>query len=98
MTSVYLIVHGRLRQTLVDMHGNVLLQRFLTRGTQFGALGAAQSDPVPVEVIAVEPSAVLKLDFETTRRFTRKHEGLAIFPGKLSQAAVVSGMAQYLCH
>jgi hypothetical protein len=24
--------------------------------------------------------------------------GLAIFPGKLSQAAVVSGMAQYLCH
>ena len=27
-----------------------------------------------MEVIAVEPSAVLKLDFETTRLFTRKHE------------------------
>ena len=73
ISSVYLVVHGRLKQSIVDMHGNVLLQRFLTRGSQFGALGAAQSDPVPVDVVAVEPSAVLKLDFETALRFTRKH-------------------------
>ena len=89
ISSVYLIVHGRLRQTLVDMHGNVLLQRFLTRGTQFGALGAAQSDPVPVEVIAVEPSAVLKLDFETTRRFTRKHETFG-----LNLTRLIAGMVR----
>ena len=73
VTSVYLVVHGRLKQSIVDMHGHVLLQRFLRRGSQFGALGAAQADPVPVDVIAVEPTAVLKLDFETTLRFTRKH-------------------------
>jgi CRP-like cAMP-binding protein len=72
--SVYLVVHGRLKQSVVDMHGNTLLQRFLTRGSQFGALAAAQADPVPVDVVAVEPSAVLKLDFETMLRFTRQHE------------------------
>ena len=43
--SVYLIVQGRLSQTLADMHGDVLLQRFLTRGTQFGVLAAAQAEP-----------------------------------------------------
>jgi NTE family protein len=74
MTSVYLIVHGRLRQSLVDMQGNELLHRFLTRGTQFGVLGAAQAEPVPVNVIAQEPSAMLRFDFETAREFTRKYD------------------------
>ncbi|MDC0936647.1 cyclic nucleotide-binding and patatin-like phospholipase domain-containing protein [Pirellulales bacterium] len=74
MESVYLVVHGRLKQTVVDMHGNVLLRRFLTPGSQFGLLGAAQAEPVPIDVVAAEHSAVLKLDFETTLRFTRQHE------------------------
>ncbi len=82
MTSVYLVVHGRLRQSLVDMHGNELLQRFLTRGMQFGVLGAAQAEPIPVNVIAQEPSALLRLDFETAIEFTRKH---AIFGLNLTQ-------------
>ena len=73
MTSVYLVVHGRLRQSLVDMHGKELLQRFLTRGMQFGALGAAQAEPIPVNVIAQEPSALLKFDFSKALEFTRKH-------------------------
>ena len=72
--SVFLVVHGRLKQAVVDMHGKVLFHRFLTRGSQFGALAAAQADPVPVDVVAAEPSAALKLDFETTLRFTREHE------------------------
>ncbi len=74
MTSVYFIVHGRFKQAVVDLHGNTILQRYLTRGSQFGALGAAQADPVPVDVVALEPSAALKLDFETTLQFTRKIE------------------------
>lgn len=73
VTAVSLVVHGRLKQSVVDMHGNIMLQRFLTRGSQFGALGASQADPMPVDVIAVEPSAVLRFDFETFLRFTREH-------------------------
>ena len=69
-TSVYLVVHGRLKQSVVDMHGHVLLQRFLTRGSQFGLLAAAQAEPVPVDVTAVEPSAVLKFEFETLLQLT----------------------------
>jgi NTE family protein len=74
LDSVFLVVHGRLKQSVVDMHGNSLLERFIMRGSQFGALGAAQSEPVPIDVIATEPSAVLKLDFETTLRFTREYD------------------------
>lgn len=74
LESVYFVVHGRLKQIVVDFHGNALFQRIITRGAQFGTLGAAQSDPVPVDVIALEPSALLKLDFATTLAFTRKYE------------------------
>jgi NTE family protein len=74
LTSVYLVVHGRLRRSLVDIDGKELLHGFLTRGTQFGALGAAQAEPVPLNVIAQEPSTVLKLDFQNVLEFTRKHE------------------------
>ena len=78
IASVSFVVHGRLKQSVVDIHGGQLLGRFLTRGSQFGALGAAQADPIPVEVIALEPSAVLKLDFESTLRFTRKYEAFGL--------------------
>ncbi|PHR89060.1 MAG: hypothetical protein COA78_36040 [Blastopirellula sp.] len=74
LNSVYFVVHGRLKQSIVDMHGNVLLQHFLTRGTQFGALGAAQADPIPVDVVAVEPSAALRIDFDTTRKLSFKYD------------------------
>jgi CRP-like cAMP-binding protein len=73
VSSISLIVHGRLEQSVVDMHGHVLYQRILLPGSQFGVLAVAQANPVPVDVIAVEPSAALKLDAETTLRFTRKH-------------------------
>jgi NTE family protein len=78
MTSVYLVVHGRLKQSVVDMHGNELLRRVLTRGMQFGALGAAQAEPVPVNVVAQEPSALLKLDFQKTVEFTREHAAFGL--------------------
>jgi len=83
VSSIYLIVHGRLEQSIVDIHGHVLYQRFLVRGSQFGALAVAQADPVPVDVIAVEPSVALKLDAETTLRFTQKH---GIFGLNLTQS------------
>ncbi len=78
MTSASFVVHGRLQQAIVDMHGNILSKRFLTRGSQFGALAAVQGEPVPVDIIAVEPSAVLKLDFETAFRFTRKYDAFGL--------------------
>ncbi len=78
LASVFLIVHGRLKQSLVDLHGNVLMERFATCGSQFGVLSAVEQVPVPVDVVAVEPSAALKFDFDVFFRFTRKHDVLGL--------------------
>jgi predicted acylesterase/phospholipase RssA/CRP-like cAMP-binding protein len=76
--SVYLVVQGRLRASIVDIHGNEILQRFLTRGMQFGALGAAQAEPIPMNVVAQEPTALLRLDFKKALDFTRKHSAFGL--------------------
>ena len=65
VTSLYLVVQGRLKTSFLDVHGEELIQRFLTRGHQFGALGGAQTEPVPINVIATEPSILLRLDYKT---------------------------------
>ncbi len=65
LDSLYLIVQGRLKQSVQDPRGNEVLQNFLVRGTQFGGLAAAQLEPVHISVVAVEPSTVIKLDYKT---------------------------------
>jgi predicted acylesterase/phospholipase RssA/CRP-like cAMP-binding protein len=61
---LYLIVEGRLEQTIQDPRGNIVQKNYLGQGSQFGAIAAAQVDPVPVTVIAVEPTRVLRLDYD----------------------------------
>lgn len=74
VSSIYLVVQGRLRQSMVDTRGNVFLCREITRGHYFGLLAAAQDEPVPVDVVAEEPSTLLKLDYLEARELARKHE------------------------
>ena len=62
---LYLIVQGRFQQTTQDPRGNVVQRKYLGRGSQFGAVAAAQEDPVPITVVAVEPSSVLRLEYDT---------------------------------
>ncbi len=64
LKCLYLVVQGRLKHTIHDPRGNEIARSYLVRGGQFGAIAAAQQDPVPITVVAVEPSAVLKLDYE----------------------------------
>ena len=49
-----------------DMHGKELNREFMTRGEQVGMLTAAQIRPVPINVVATEPSDVLKIDYRKT--------------------------------
>jgi len=74
ITSVFLIIHGRLESLIVGVHGNVLLRRNHTAGDQFGAIGAALSEPTEIDVIARVPSTVLRLDYSTALKLTKKHE------------------------
>jgi NTE family protein len=74
VTSVYLIIHGRLRISLVDMNGNVIMQRYQGSGDQFGGLAAALAEPSPMECVAVDPSTLLRIDYIKGLELTKKHD------------------------
>ena len=75
---LYLIVQGRLKHTIQDPHGNIVIQKYLGRGSQFGAVAAAQVDPVPVTVVAVEPSSALRLDYDKFLQYVARFPKLLV--------------------
>jgi NTE family protein len=64
VTAIYLVVQGRMRATIQDSDGAETEVRTLRRGTQFGILSGARIEPIPVNVIAIEPSTMLRLDYQ----------------------------------
>lgn len=74
VTDIYLIVHGRLKTTLFDTNGRVIVQRFQNTGGQFGGVAAALAEPSPMECAAADPSTLLKLNYFTSLELSRKHE------------------------
>jgi NTE family protein len=71
--SVYLMIHGRMRQTLYDFQGRIVAERFQVAGEQFGALAAAMGEPAPMELVAEEPSTMLRIDYRTCLGLNQKH-------------------------
>jgi NTE family protein len=74
ITAVSLIVQGRFQGTAFDRHGNPIMEKFYVRGDQFGAIGAAYREPVPMTLVAEEPSILLKLDYQVALDLTKKFE------------------------
>jgi NTE family protein len=74
VTSVYLVIHGRLRTSAVDLNGNVLLQRFQSSGGQFGGIAAALTEPAQVDCIAEDRSTLLRIDYPTALELTKRHD------------------------
>ncbi len=74
VTSVFLVIHGRLKLSLIDVHGNVVTERYQTAGGQFGAIGGALSEPNEVDVVAQVPSTLLRLDYSKALELTKKHD------------------------
>ncbi len=72
-TFLYLVIQGRLKTSFIDIRGDELIQRFITTGNQFGALAAAQVEPVPINVVATEPSKLLRLDYKQAIGFGSKY-------------------------
>ncbi len=73
VTSVYLIIHGRLLTRVTDAQDNVVLKRFQIAGEQFGGLAAALAEPVPMECIAEDPSTLLRFDYTRGLELTKKY-------------------------
>lgn len=74
VTAVSFVIHGRLKLSMVDMFGNVVVERFQDSGGQFGGMAAALAEPAPVNCVAVDPTTLLKLDYQIGLELTRKHE------------------------
>ena len=70
LTTVGFVLRGRLKAVRVDARGTESLFRMIERGEQFGMMVGALAEPVPVRVVALEPTTVLSLDYEQAMELT----------------------------
>ncbi|MDZ4657272.1 MAG: cyclic nucleotide-binding and patatin-like phospholipase domain-containing protein [Bythopirellula sp.] len=78
ITSLYLIIHGRMRVTLLDIQGRIHLQRYHGSGDQFGGMAAALGEPAPMEFFAEDPSTLLKFDYLKSQELAKKDDALRL--------------------
>ncbi|MGO9467935.1 MAG: patatin-like phospholipase family protein [Isosphaeraceae bacterium] len=64
LTTVGFVLRGRLKAVRVSTSGTESLFRMIERGEQFGLMVGALGESVPIRVVALEPSTVLRLDYE----------------------------------
>jgi predicted acylesterase/phospholipase RssA/CRP-like cAMP-binding protein len=71
--TVGFVLRGRLKAVRVDDRGTESLFRMIERGDQYGLMVGALSEPVPVRVVALEPTTVLELDYEVAMDLSFRH-------------------------
>ena len=76
LTSAVFVIRGRLHATVKDLFGNDAFKHVLIRGTAFGMFSIAQPDDVNTDVVALEPSTILKLPLATLFDLGGKHRDL----------------------
>lgn len=76
VATVGFVLRGRLKAVRVDARGGESLFRMIDRGEQFGLMVGALTEPVPVRVVALEPTAVLNLDYDEAMDLTFRHPDL----------------------
>ena len=74
MHFVFLVVHGRVRLELLDVHEKLVMRRFQTAGGQFGAMAASLAEPTPVNVTAEDPSVLLRIGYGKALELSKKHD------------------------
>jgi predicted acylesterase/phospholipase RssA/CRP-like cAMP-binding protein len=70
LTTVGFVLRGRLKAVRVSALGTESLFRMIGRGEQFGMMVAAMTEPVPIRLVALEPTTVLSLDHEEAMELT----------------------------
>jgi len=76
LTTVGFVLRGRLKAVRVDASGTESLFRMIERGEQYGLMVGALSEPVPVRLVALEPTTALALDYEQAMELTFSHPDL----------------------
>ena len=75
-TAVSFILRGRLKAVRIDAHGTESLFRMIERGDQLGMMAGALAEPLPVRVVALEPTTLLVLDHERAMELTLRYADL----------------------
>ena len=70
LTTVGFVLRGRLKAVRVSTSGAESLFRMIERGEQFGLMVGALNEPVPIRVVALEPTTILRLDYEEAMELT----------------------------
>src|SRR5262245_34863621 len=76
LATVGFVLRGRLKAVRVDARGTESLFRMIERGEQFGMMVGALTEPVPIRVVALEPTTVLNLDYDEAMELTFRHPDL----------------------
>jgi predicted acylesterase/phospholipase RssA len=76
LTTIGFVLRGRLKAVRIDLLGNESFFRMIERGQQYGMMVGALAEPVPVRLIALEPTTVLSLDYERAMELTLLHADL----------------------
>ncbi len=76
LKAVAFVVRGRLRATVMDLFGNEVLERDLLRGAVFGLFSVAQPEQANTNVVATEPSAIIRLEIKQLLQLTARHSDL----------------------
>jgi predicted acylesterase/phospholipase RssA/CRP-like cAMP-binding protein len=76
LTTIGFVLRGRLKAVRVDARGTESLFRMIGRGEQFGMMVGALTEPVPIRVVALEPTTVLGLDYEQAMELTFRYPEL----------------------
>jgi predicted acylesterase/phospholipase RssA/CRP-like cAMP-binding protein len=90
---IVFVMKGRLKAVKIDRHGNELPMRVIERGEQYGMILGAIDEPIPVRVFALEPSTVIRLDYEEAMQLTLHYADLR---KQWSRASARSMRKQYL--
>ncbi len=70
LTTVGFVLRGRLKAVQISASGTESLFRMIERGEQFGMMVGALAEPLPIRVVALEPTTLLRLDYEQAMELT----------------------------
>ena len=70
LTTVGFVLRGRLKAVRLSTNGTESLFRMIERGEQFGMMVGALGEAVPIRIVALEPSTILRLDYEEALELT----------------------------
>jgi predicted acylesterase/phospholipase RssA/CRP-like cAMP-binding protein len=76
LATLGFVLRGRLKAVRVHPRGGESLFRMIGRGEQFGMMVGALTEPVPIRVVALEPTTVLNLDYDGAMELTFRHPEL----------------------